>query len=92
MDRLLPGVTFVYDKRSNSAAVLPSVGYRFTENFSATFGFAIFSGRTEKRTTALTPVSLANRVGKGAYKSHVDRGLSLIRERDEIFLRIRYTF
>ena len=91
-DRLLPGVTFVYDKRSNSAAVLPSVGYRFTENFSATFGFAIFSGRTESRTPALTPISLGNRVGKGSYSSHVDRGLSLIRERDEIYLRVRYTF
>jgi hypothetical protein len=31
-------------------------------------------------------------VGKGAYSSHVDRGLSLIRERDEVFLRVRYTF
>jgi hypothetical protein len=91
-DRLLPSVTFVYDFRSNSGAVLPSVGYRFTENFSATFGFAIFSGRTESRTPAITPISLGNRVGKGAYSAHVDRGLSLIRERDEIFLRIRYPF
>jgi hypothetical protein len=91
-DRLLPGVTFVYDFRSNSGAALPSVGYRFTENFSATFGLALFSGSTERRTAPLTPVSLGNRVGKGAYSSHVDRGLSLIRERDEVFLRVRYTF
>ncbi|MEN8183856.1 MAG: hypothetical protein ABFS46_15110, partial [Myxococcota bacterium] len=91
-DRLLPGVTFVYDFRSNSSAVLPSVGYRFTENFSASFGVAIFSGRTEERTAALTPILTGNRVGEGAYKAHVDRGLSLIRERDEIFLRVRYTF
>ena len=73
-------------------AVLPSVAYRFTENFSATFGLALFSGRNERRTAALTPVLPGNRVGKGAYSAHVDRGLSLIRERDEIFLRIRYTF
>ncbi|MEN8183960.1 MAG: DUF1302 family protein, partial [Myxococcota bacterium] len=37
-DRMLPGVTFVYDLRSNSGAVLPQVSYRFTENFSTTFG------------------------------------------------------
>jgi hypothetical protein len=91
-DRLLPAVTFVYDFRSNSGAVLPSVGYRFTENFSATFGLAIFGGRTERRTAALTPISLGNRVGRGAYSSHVDRGLSVIRERDEIFLRVKYAF
>jgi hypothetical protein len=72
--------------------VLPSVAYRFTENFSATVGLAVFSGKTESRTPAITPVSLGNRVGKGAYSSHVDRGLSLIRERDEVFLRVRYTF
>jgi hypothetical protein len=91
-DRLLPAVTFVYDFRSNSGAVLPSVGYRFTENFSATFGLAIFSGRTERRTAPLTPISLGNRVGRGAYSAHVDRGLSVIRERDEIFLRVKYAF
>jgi hypothetical protein len=91
-DRLLPAVTFVYDFRSNSGAVLPSLGYRFTENFSATFGLAIFSGRTERRTAPLTPNFPGNRVGKGAYSSHVDRGLSQIRERDEIFLRVKYAF
>jgi hypothetical protein len=91
-DRLLPAVTFVYDLRSNSAAVLPQVQYRFTENFSATFGLAAFSGRWEERTPALTPVSLGNRVGEGSYKAHVQRGLSLIQERDEVFLRVRYTF
>ena len=91
-DRLLPAVTFVYDFRSNSGAVLPSVGYRFTENFSATFGLALFSGHTERRRAPLTPTSLGNRVGKGAYSAHVDRGLSDIRERDEIFLKVKYVF
>jgi hypothetical protein len=31
-------------------------------------------------------------VGRGAYKSFVENGLSAVRERDEIFMRIRYTF
>jgi hypothetical protein len=49
-------------------------------------------GRVQEQTPALVPVSLDNRVGKGAYKSHVENGLSVIRERDEFFLRVRYTF
>jgi hypothetical protein len=91
-DRLLPTVTFVYDVQSNSGAVLPSIGYRFTENFSATFGMAGFFGRFQARPTALTPASLGNRVGPGGYKDHVQNGLAVIEERDEFFLRVRYTF
>src|SRR5690606_36152334 len=44
-DRLLPGVTFVYDVKSSSGAALPSISYRFTENFSATVGMNLFWGR-----------------------------------------------
>jgi hypothetical protein len=91
-DRLIPDVTFVYDVQSNSGAVLTSLDYRFTENFSAGFGIAAFAGRFQERTAALTPVSLDNRVGPGAYKSHVQNGLSVIDERDEFFMRVRYTF
>jgi hypothetical protein len=91
-DRLIPDVTFVYDVQSDSGAVLTSIDYRFTENFSAGVGVAAFSGRSQEQTAAITPVSLDNRVGKGSYKSHVENGLSVIRERDEFFLRVRYTF
>jgi hypothetical protein len=91
-DRLLPGVTFVYDFQSNSGAALPSVTYRFTENFSATFGMAGFWGRYEKKPSPLWSAGLDNHVGRGAYKSFVENGLSAVRERDEIFMRIRYTF
>jgi hypothetical protein len=91
-DRLLPTVTFVYDVQSNSGAVLPSIAYRFTENFSATFGAAAFFGRWQARTTALTPTSLGNRAGSTAYNDYVQNGLSVIEERDEFFLRVRYTF
>jgi hypothetical protein len=91
-DRLLPGVTFVYDFQSNSGAALPSVTYRFTENFSATVGLAGFWGRYEKKPAPIVPVALPERVGRGANKSFVENGLSLVRERDEAFMRIRYTF
>jgi hypothetical protein len=91
-DRMLPTVSFVYDFRSNSGAAMPSVTYRFTENFSATFGMAGFWGRWEKRTSPFWEPTLVNRVGRGADKSFVENGLSGIRERDEFYLRIRYTF
>jgi hypothetical protein len=91
-DRLLPAITFVHDVRSTSGAVLPSIAYRFTENFSATFGIAAFYGRQEYSTTAVTQIGAANRVHKHKDDDAVLRGLSVIRDRDEVFLRVKYTF
>jgi hypothetical protein len=91
-DRLLPSITFVYDLQSNSGAVLPELTYLFSANFSATFGVALFNGRFEEKTTPIVPVILPERVGEGAYKSHVENALAVVRERDEVFLRLRYTF
>jgi hypothetical protein len=91
-DRLLPAITFVHDARSSSGAVLPSVAYRFTENFSATFGVAAFYGRQEYRTTAVTQIGASNRVHSHKDEDAALRGLSAIRDRDEVFLRIKYTF
>ncbi|RIL00799.1 MAG: hypothetical protein DCC71_18645 [Proteobacteria bacterium] len=92
-DRLLPGITFVYDINSNSGAALPSMTYRFTENFSATIGMNFFWGRWEYEDTAIAPLgTLGNEVGRLAYRDGVENGLSVVRERDEAFLRLRYTF
>jgi hypothetical protein len=91
-DRLQPAVTLVYDFGSNSAAAIPQVTYRYTSNFSATVGVAFFEGREEPRPMALYPTVLANRVGRGAYRDFVENGISAVRDRDEIFLKIRYTF
>jgi hypothetical protein len=92
-DRLLPGVTFVYDRRSNSGAALPSVSYRFTENFSGTIGMNFFWGRFQ---TADMPVrglaTLGGESGHLAYQEAVENGLAVVRERDELYLRLRYTF
>ena len=66
--------------------------YRFTENFSAAVGLAGFFGSFQKREAPLYENSLDNRVGRGAYNSFVENGLAAIRERDELWLRIRYTF
>ena len=91
-DRLLPTTTFVYDFQSNSGALLPSITYRFTENFSATFGLAGFWGRQQRVRTPITTASVIDRAGANAYNSFAENGLQVVRERDEIFLRIRYAF
>jgi hypothetical protein len=91
-DRLLPSVSIVYDFGSNSGAWLPQLTYRFTANFSATVGAAAFIGREEGRPMAISPSSLTNRAGRHAYKDFVENGLTAVRDRDEIFLRVRYTF
>jgi hypothetical protein len=44
-DRLNPNWVFVYDFGSRSGGLLPSLGYRFTENFSVTIGLNYFFGR-----------------------------------------------
>jgi hypothetical protein len=92
-DRLLPGFTFVYDFASNSGAFLPSVTYRFTENFSVQFGLAGFWGKYQRRTMPFfQPGTHGDHVGPTAYRQFVENGLSVVKARDEAFLRIRYTF
>ncbi len=92
-DRLLPGFTLVYDFHSQSGAGLANVTYRLTENFSATVGMAGFFGHYQTKTPALWSTGVGgNRVGRGAYQTFVENGLSPIRERDELYLTLRYTF
>ena len=90
-DRLLPGVTWVHDVNSNSGGLITQVSYRFSQDFSATFGIAAFYGDPSERALGLTPAILANQGGD--YKSNTNYdGLSAIAERDEVFLSLRYTF
>ncbi len=91
-DRLLTATTLVYDFQSNSGAVLPSFTYRFTEAFSAQVGLAFFFGGFDIRPPFLFPTSATQRVGKSAYSDFVENGLSIVRQRDELFMRLRYTF
>jgi hypothetical protein len=92
-DRLLPSLTTVYFVMNNSFAVLPQVTYRFTENFQATVGLAWFGGREQAIDAPIQGLGpVGENFGRDAYKSFVEPGLALVRERDEVFLRIRYTF
>jgi len=92
-DRLQPAVTFIYDQQSNSGGILPKITYRFTSDFSVTIGTNFFFGRFELRDSPLNPVaSVDNQVGSDAYHQGVENALSQVRDRDEVFLRLRYTF
>jgi len=91
-DRLMFFNTFVYDVNSVSGAVLPSISYRFTESFSVTLGSNIFFGRQQLRDSAINEIRPLNRTGSDAYKDPVENGLAPLRERDEVYAQIRYTF
>ncbi len=90
---MFPSVTFVYDVKSNSSAALPQIQYRFTESFSAAIGVALFGGRPQFKKMSLEPVSLSNHAGgNGAYHNATEQALAQVRDRDELYLRLRYTF
>jgi len=92
-DRLLPNVTFVYDVKSNSGAALPGIVYRFTENFSGELGINWFWGRQQYKDMPVNALgTVSNRVGDHAYQDAVENALAVVREREEIFMRLRYTF
>jgi hypothetical protein len=92
-DRLNPNWVFVYDFNTHSGGILPSLGYRFTENFSLTVGLNFFFGDAQYKpmpVRAFAPTS--DRVGDNAYKDGVENALTQIRNRDEAYFRLRYTF
>jgi hypothetical protein len=92
-DRLMPQFTTVYDFLSRSGGVMPSLQYRFTDSFSVTVGLLVFFGRTQLVDMPVRDLApAANRTGPNAYKNGVDNQLSAIRRRDEMFLRLRWTF
>jgi hypothetical protein len=92
-DRLLPSVTFVWDIMSDSGAILPEVSYRFTENFSLAVGLAGFFGRPYSNQMPVNPFgTVTQQTGQNAYTTFTEPGLSLIRDRDEAYFRLRYTF
>ncbi len=93
-DRLLPSFLMLYDFRSNSGAILPSVTYRFSERFSAQIGVAGFFGHFEQKRMPINDIANpTNHVGREAYNlPSVENGIAAVRDRDEIFLRIRYTY
>jgi hypothetical protein len=92
-DRLNPSVTYVHDFQSVSGGLLPSINYRFNENFSATIGAAWFYGREQRADISSNGIGPpGNQQGDWAYQGGAQNGISIVRDRDEVYLRIRYTF
>jgi hypothetical protein len=92
-DRLSPGFTVVYDFNSASGAMIPEIGYRFTENFSANLSVAWFWGRFQSVTPPINQVSDPPfRGGRHAQVDWVEEGLSPVRDRDEVSMILRYTW
>ncbi len=92
-DRLVPALTWVHDLPSHSGAVLFSVSYRYTENLSIQVGANAFYGEVRSLEAPLvSPGTAAGGAGRGSQHAYVENGLSQIRDRDELFLRLRYTF
>ncbi len=92
-DRLNPSLVGVYDFRSRSGAALPSVNYRFSEAFSITVGASLFFGRQQLQPMSVNSIAPAGeRGGPNPYQDGTFGGLSLIRDRDEVYMTLRYTF
>jgi hypothetical protein len=92
-DRLNPQLVTVYDFMSNSGGILPSVSYRFTDSLSVGVGMNFFFGRTQLSDMAVREFAPAgNRAGPNAYKNGVDQAISSFRDKDEIWLKVRWTF
>lgn len=89
-DRLQPALTFVYDVQSASGGLIFQTTFRYTANFQLTVGVNNFFGR---------PQGWYNQLSLGALgasnvtweREKFDR-LNAVRERDEVFMRLRYTF
>jgi hypothetical protein len=92
-DRLIPSLTVVYDLSYDSFAVVPQVTLRLREDLSATVGIAAFAGEEVARPLPLAGITPASeRFGRHAYQVSTEPALAAIRERDEVFLRVRWTF
>ena len=92
-DRMTPELLTVYEFASRSGGILPSLQYRLTESLSVTVGVLWFFGRTQLTDMPVQEVSpVVNRAGRNAYRVGVDNGLSGIRKRDEVFVRLRWSF
>jgi hypothetical protein len=89
-DRLSSGVTTVFDAKSRSGAVMTGMSYRFTQSFSASLGAAWFFGREQLVDMPLVESTAA--LNRSHYNDKYEAGMAVVRDRDEVSLRLRYTF
>lgn len=90
-DRLLPSLVFVHDFGSASGGVISQLTYRMTGSFSITVGVLGFYGGPGLNRVARYPLQLFDTQTDFNVRTRYE-GLSAIAERDEVFLKLRYTF
>jgi hypothetical protein len=90
-DRFLANAVVVFDIGSQSAAFLPSVQYRLTENFSITVGASVFGGRFSPRKMGVNQFSALDEDNLSD-TIYFENGVSPVRDLDSFYARIRYTF
>src|SRR5262245_36194348 len=90
-DRFLVSAAGVYDFTTQSAAFLPSIQYRFTENFSVTVGAAVLAGGWTRKDMGVNQFSATSDTNLND-NIYVQNGISPVRDLDNFFLRLRYTF
>jgi hypothetical protein len=88
-DRLTPRVTLVADPPTSTGAVLSTLSYRFTDRFSASVGMNHFFGHVSQTEAPFFPVALLSGPDR---TSETLRGIAPARNRDEIFMTVRWTF
>ena len=94
-DRLLPSLQLVYDVNSESGAFLWAMGYRISQNLLLQFGLNAFWGHVQNIQSPVQPIGTTGigvGRGEGSQRAYVENGLTVVRDRDEIFLRLRYNF
>jgi len=90
-DRLFTQLTLVHDFDTPSGAIIFNMTYRFSSNFSTTLGVAGFYGSPGFSRAAAFPIQLRNNGGDFKDRSRFS-GLSILKDRDEVSWRVRYTF
>jgi len=88
-DRLSPGVTMAVDPTTSTGAVFWRLGYRFSGNFSTQIRVNQFFGHpteVQRSYFGVLPYSDIRQTHESG------RGISVVRNRDEVFWNIRYTW
>jgi hypothetical protein len=88
-DRLSPRLTLAVDPTTSTGAAFWGLGYRFTGNFSTSLRVNQFFGNSTKMQRGYFPVLP---YGDIRLYQESGRGISVVRNRDEVFWNLRYTW
>jgi hypothetical protein len=91
-DRLLTNVTVIHELESNSGGIIAGFNYRMTENFTVGVGLTTFHGEPRSMRSPRVPVSLSSTLGNDYESRSRYNGLSVVSDREELYMTLRYTF